>query len=307
MSGQVPPYQQQYGGQQPPYGQQQQQFNQTQNDSQVLMSSEFAPSKMFNFKFEVTREGVGQLGQNPGLQQQQPKLTLSPEEKAVMKECTDESFWYRSLPLSVALMGTAHLLVERGILKPSLRYGSKPKVAIASFLGYFFGKFSYAEACANKFLSKAPRSEISDAIRARRGLPALEPEPSNGPDYSGLGVPQQESSPLQYGYQPEQGVPGSPQPPSTNNYEDLRRRNREMSQVPNDGYRSSMPQVGQGVEGQSGSAYDDLRRRNRESNQQPESQPYPRPPAPLQPQQPGGYQPQKQGQGESKYGDDGFE
>jgi len=293
MSGQVPPYQQQYGGQQPPYGgqqppygQQQQQFNQTQNDSQ----------------------GVGQLGQNPGLQQQQPKLTLSPEEKAVMKECTDESFWYRSLPLSVALMGTAHLLVERGILKPSLRYGSKPKVAIASFLGYFFGKFSYAEACANKFLSKAPRSEISDAIRARRGLPALEPEPSNGPDYSGLGVPQQESSPLQYGYQPEQGVTGSPQPPSTNNYEDLRRRNREMSQVPNDGYRSSMPQVGQGVEGQSsGSPYDDLRRRNRESNQQPESQPYPRPPAPLQPQQPGGYQPQKQGQGESKYGDDGFE
>jgi len=221
MSGQIPPYQQQYGGQQPPYGQQQQQFNQTQNDSQ----------------------GVGQLGQNPGLQQQQPKLTLSPEEKAVMKECTDESFWYRSLPLSVALMGTAHLLVERGILKPSLRYGSKPKVAIASFLGYFFGKFSYAEACANKFLSKAPRSEISDAIRARRGLPALEPEPSNGPDYSGLGVPQQESSPLQYGYQPEQGVTGSPQPPSTNNYEDLRRRNREKSQVPNDGYRSSMPQV----------------------------------------------------------------
>ena len=66
---------------------------------------------------------------------------------------------------------------------------------------------------------------------------------SPGPDYSGLGVPQQESSPLQYGYQPEQGVPGSPQPPSTNNYEDLRRRNREMSQVPNDGYRSSMPQV----------------------------------------------------------------
>ena len=45
MSGQIPPYQQQYGGQQPPYGgqqppygQQQQQFNQTQNDSQVLFS-----------------------------------------------------------------------------------------------------------------------------------------------------------------------------------------------------------------------------------------------------------------------------
>lgn len=287
MSGHAPPYQQQFGGQQPPFEQQQQQYNQTQYDSQ----------------------GVPQPGQHPAYQQPQ-QLVLSPEERAVMKECTDESFWYRSLPLSVAQGAVAHVLVEKEILKPSLRYGSKPKVALAVFVGYFIGKFSYADICADKFINKAPRSKIADAIRTRRGLPPLEPTETetNGPDYGGLGVPQQDTTPIQYGYQSELEVAGGlPQQPSASNYDDLRRKNRELSQA-QDGYRSSQAVQGDGV-------YDDLRRMNRGINQAPVSQPN-SPPAPLQPQYGGGqpiapppprplYRPP--GQGESKYGDDGFE
>ena len=38
-------------------------------------------------------------------------------------------------------------------------------------VGYFLGKFTYAETCADKFLTEAPDSNLAAAIRARRGLP----------------------------------------------------------------------------------------------------------------------------------------
>ncbi len=44
----------------------------------------------------------------------------------------------------------------------------------ASILGYFVGKFSYADTCADKFLVEAPNSNIAQAIRRRRGIAPLE-------------------------------------------------------------------------------------------------------------------------------------
>jgi hypothetical protein len=44
----------------------------------------------------------------------------------------------------------------------------------ASILGYFVGKFSYADTCADKFLVEAPHSNIAQAIRKRRGIAPLE-------------------------------------------------------------------------------------------------------------------------------------
>jgi hypothetical protein len=44
----------------------------------------------------------------------------------------------------------------------------------ASILGYFVGKFSYADTCADKFLVEAPNSNIAQAIRKRRGIAPLE-------------------------------------------------------------------------------------------------------------------------------------
>jgi hypothetical protein len=44
----------------------------------------------------------------------------------------------------------------------------------ASILGYFVGKFSYADTCADKFLVEAPNSNIAQAVRRRRGIAPLE-------------------------------------------------------------------------------------------------------------------------------------
>merc|ERR1719354_823021 len=38
-----------------------------------------------------------------------------------MAECTNESFFYRSLPLSIILMGATKAAVHREILKPNLK------------------------------------------------------------------------------------------------------------------------------------------------------------------------------------------
>lgn len=140
----------------------------------------------------------------------------------MLRECNSESFWFRSLPYASVLAATTHVLVTRGILKPNQRYGSAPKVVMGAIFGFFMGKFSYADACADKFLVQAPRTKIAEAVRARRGMPPLEPDQTEPevPQYSGLGVP---SSPPADQPPPVSEAPSSGGPV---NYEELRRKNR---------------------------------------------------------------------------------
>ena len=100
---------------------------------------------------------------------------LSPEERRVMESCTNEAFWYRSIPIGAFLASLAHLGVQRGFLRPSLNYGSGPKVILGGIVGYFLGKASYVNICADKFLAEAPDSHIADAVRFNRGLPTRNP------------------------------------------------------------------------------------------------------------------------------------
>ncbi|XP_048398588.1 OCIA domain-containing protein 2 isoform X2 [Stegostoma tigrinum] len=48
----------------------------------------------------------------------------------IIRECKSESFWYRALPLSLASMLATQGLLYKGILSPSKRFGSIPKVAL---------------------------------------------------------------------------------------------------------------------------------------------------------------------------------
>lgn len=59
------------------------------------------------------------------------------------------------------------LLNVLGVLRPSARYGAIPKVAVAVVIGYFFGKFSYQQKCAEK-LMQLPNSQIGEMLRQRR-------------------------------------------------------------------------------------------------------------------------------------------
>uniref|UniRef100_A0A8C6U7A1 OCIA domain containing 2 n=1 Tax=Neogobius melanostomus TaxID=47308 RepID=A0A8C6U7A1_9GOBI len=69
----------------------------------------------------------------------------------VWKECQEESFWYRALPISLGSMAVTGGLIYNGVWKPSPRFGPFPKVIVAGILGYAIGKVSYMGTCRGKF------------------------------------------------------------------------------------------------------------------------------------------------------------
>ncbi|XP_020369866.2 OCIA domain-containing protein 1 isoform X2 [Rhincodon typus] len=93
------------------------------------------------------------------------------EERRVFRECNQESFYYRSLPFSgMSMLGT-QLLISRGVLSTSTRFGSIPKVAFAGICGYLIGKISYMKTCQEKFM-RLENSPLGDALRqGRRRFP----------------------------------------------------------------------------------------------------------------------------------------
>jgi len=99
---------------------------------------------------------------------------LTPEERRVLNECNQESFFKRSMPATLLAGLATSIAGKQGYLKPNSRYGMGPKIALASILGYFVGKVSYVNVCADKFLTQAPDSKVADAIRQRRGMPPRE-------------------------------------------------------------------------------------------------------------------------------------
>ncbi|KAM9831900.1 OCIA domain-containing protein 2 [Neosynchiropus ocellatus] len=73
------------------------------------------------------------------------------EMRKVWKECQEESFWYRALPLSLGSMAITGLLINQGTLTSSKRFGPFPKLAVAGVVGYLVGKASYMRTCRSKF------------------------------------------------------------------------------------------------------------------------------------------------------------
>ena len=158
---------------------------------------------------------------------------LSPEEQKVMQSCQSESFWYRSMPMSFFLSGLAHYGVSNGYLSASARWGSRPKVLLGGIVGYFLGKFSYVNECADKFLIEAPDGHVADMIRVKRGMQprgntdtAADVEPEG---YGAMAAPRQPSpiytNPASPTYQGPAVAGDAGQ--QLSGYEELRRRNRE--------------------------------------------------------------------------------
>ncbi|XP_069780795.1 OCIA domain-containing protein 1-like isoform X2 [Narcine bancroftii] len=89
------------------------------------------------------------------------------EERRVFRECNQESFYYRSLPFSGMSMLITQVLISKGILSSSTRFGSIPKVAFAGICGYLVGKISYMRTCQEKFM-RLENSPLGDALRQGR-------------------------------------------------------------------------------------------------------------------------------------------
>ncbi|XP_041314305.1 OCIA domain-containing protein 2 [Pyrgilauda ruficollis] len=69
----------------------------------------------------------------------------------IVKECKQESFWYRALPLSLGSMLVTQGLISKGIFSASPRFGPYPKMALAGVLGFAIGRMSYMGECKKKF------------------------------------------------------------------------------------------------------------------------------------------------------------
>ncbi|GAB0099887.1 OCIA domain-containing protein [Sergentomyia squamirostris] len=113
---------------------------------------------------------------------------FSSDELRVLKECNRESFYQRSLPLGTALGLAAYFGVKRGFLRPNSRWGAVPKVCIGVIAGYFFGKFSYRNKCAEKLI-QLPNSRLGELLKQRKrgGLyESLTPDQGFG---TGLALP----------------------------------------------------------------------------------------------------------------------
>jgi len=98
------------------------------------------------------------------------KEKFSSEERLAAKQCIEEAFWNRSLPMAISAGSLAFLATKMGKFQSKSRFGSWPIVVGFGSLGYVVGKFSYitSEKCMDIFLEKAPQSSISENVRERR-------------------------------------------------------------------------------------------------------------------------------------------
>lgn len=105
----------------------------------------------------VTTEGAPAAGTAPAPAKGEWKCPLSDHHvhrddvRKVWKECQEESFWYRALPISLGSMAVTGGLIYNGVWKSSPRFGPFPKLAVAGILGYALGKASYMGTCRSKF------------------------------------------------------------------------------------------------------------------------------------------------------------
>ncbi|KAG1964310.1 OCIA domain-containing protein 1 isoform X2 [Pimephales promelas] len=130
------------------------------------------------------------------------------EERRVFRECNSESLWYRSLPFSAIAMGVTQVLVSRGKLTPSPRFGSLPKVVFAGICGYIGGKMSYMRVCQEKF-RKLENSPLGEALRQGRlqNIASV----TNQSDFSELNASESEQSGFESVSQPATEVSSMPE------------------------------------------------------------------------------------------------
>ncbi|KAL0902819.1 hypothetical protein ABMA27_000607 [Loxostege sticticalis] len=92
---------------------------------------------------------------------------FSQDELRVLGDCNRESFFQRSLPMGTALGLGTYAAVQAGHLRANPRFGAFPKITLAVVVGYFLGKLSYQQACAEKLMA-LPGSYIGQLLRDRR-------------------------------------------------------------------------------------------------------------------------------------------
>ncbi|XP_037034362.1 OCIA domain-containing protein 1-like [Bradysia coprophila] len=110
-----------------------------------------------------------QFQANPSERQQHPlaNYQFSPDELRAIKECDVESLIQRSLPIGTGFGLAAYYAVRGGYLKGSVKWGPTPKTVVASIIGYFIGKLSYQNKCAEKIMA-LPDSKLGEMLKMKK-------------------------------------------------------------------------------------------------------------------------------------------
>ncbi|KMY95911.1 OCIA domain-containing protein 1 isoform X2 [Drosophila simulans] len=209
---------------------------------------------------------------------------FSAEEVKALRECNTESFFQRSLPFGTGLGLLAYFGVKNGYLQGHVKYGAVPKVVMGVILGYFVGKFSYQQKCAEKIM-RLPNSHLGELLRQRRQgggvISSITPDENLGRAFTL--APFSPSSADVYSdeaYQPGRSTAlnlDTESRPTLSGLDDIYRPTLDSGSM----LEAELPLE----PSKPGQSYEDLRRRNREEyskhQQSPYSRPY-EPPVPVQ-------------------------
>ncbi|KAH8401583.1 hypothetical protein KR009_006722 [Drosophila setifemur] len=229
---------------------------------------------------------------------------FSQEEINALRECNTESFFQRSLPFGTGLGLLAYFGVKNGYLQGNGKYGAVPKVVMGVILGYFVGKFSYQQKCAEKIM-RLPNSHLGELLRQRRQgggvISSITPDENLGRAFTL--APFSPSSADVYSdeaYQPVRSTSlnlDTESRPTMTGLDDIYRPTLDSASMMDTELPLEPAKPGQ--------SYEDLRRKNREEyskhQQSPYSKPY-EPPAPVQ-QRPVAQAPIDHAAKKNKYGD----
>ncbi|ALC41399.1 asrij [Drosophila busckii] len=203
---------------------------------------------------------------------------FSSDELKALRECNSESFFQRSLPFGTGLGLLAYFGVKNNYLQGNGKYGAVPKVVMGVILGYFVGKFSYQQKCAEKIM-RLPNSRLGEILRQRRQgggvLNSITPDENLGRAFtlspftpSSADVYSDESmKPLKRNTSLNLDTDSRPQ---LSGLDDIYRPNLDTSSTMVDPELPLEP-------AKPGESYEDLRKKNREEYNKRQQSPYSRP------------------------------
>ncbi|CAH0578355.1 unnamed protein product [Chrysodeixis includens] len=104
------------------------------------------------------------------------------EEMKALEECDRESFYRRCLPLSTLLATATYSAIKCEILNSNPHFGVVPKVMVAAFLGYVFGRLSYIPQCDRKLRKLPGNSHLGNVMRKYHADAIACAQPKKPPD-----------------------------------------------------------------------------------------------------------------------------
>ncbi|XP_026759444.3 OCIA domain-containing protein 1-like [Galleria mellonella] len=98
------------------------------------------------------------------------------DEIKALEQCDKESFYQRCLPFSTLFATVTYAAIKFGCLKRNSHFGVYPKLLMAAWMGYLYGRISYTAECDAKLRQLPASSHLGNVMRKYH----IECDPSPG-------------------------------------------------------------------------------------------------------------------------------